>query len=253
MGDIKATNTLGLLDKVFGAQHDLRKELLAQSRLITVRKDDYLWQTGASANHVWLQVSGFCQISQVLLDGRLASIGIGTPGDILGEAEVLAGTVRANEVMIRESASFLQIEAIKFQKLLDQWPSLSSAMLATSNAKFLGMIDFCAVMQSADVATRCAYLFVFLGDLCGQPDGAHTRIPYQISQDALASLAGTSRQTLNGALNRLRDAGIIFYEKGRLSIMDQHRLEALAGCRPVKQRITKEKMMAMLEERLAVT
>lgn len=251
MTDTKDNNILAMLHNLFAEHHDLRAQLLNRRQLVTLNKNEYLWRIGESASSVWLQLSGFCQISQVLRDGRLASIGIGAPGDILGEAEVILRTARANEVVIRESASFLQIDARSFGKSLQQWPALAGAMLAISNAKFLGMIDFCAVMQTEDVPTRCAYLIVFLGDLCGESTGPNTRIPYRISQDALASLAGTSRQTLNVAINHLRQEGIIRYEQGQLTITNQHKLEMQAGCRAADQRLTKSKMMALLKDRLA--
>ena len=51
----------------------------------------------------------------------------------------------------------------------------------------------------------------------------------RLTQDDLASMAGTTRATANGVLRTLEDRGLLALRRGRISVLDPAAL-ARAGC-----------------------
>jgi CRP/FNR family transcriptional regulator len=59
----------------------------------------------------------------------------------------------------------------------------------------------------------------------GIPDGSVTHIGLHLTQDDLASLSGTTRETVNRVLSNLRDQGLIRVERARVSVLKMQQLE----------------------------
>ena len=70
------------------------------------------------------------------------------------------------------------------------------------------------VRQLLDLATRY-----------GVADGAAIRIDLHLTQDDLASLSGTTRETVNRVLANLRDQGLIRVERAQVSVLNLPQLE----------------------------
>jgi len=61
--------------------------------------------------------------------------------------------------------------------------------------------------------------------LSGLADGGAVRIDLHLTQDDLASLSGTTRETVNRVLSSLRDQGLIRVERARVSVLKMQQLE----------------------------
>ena len=64
----------------------------------------------------------------------------------------------------------------------------------------------------------------------GIADGGAIRIDLHLTQDDLASLSGTTRETVNRVLSNLRDQGLIRVERARVSVLKIQQLERHARC-----------------------
>jgi len=76
-----------------------------------------------------------------------------------------------------------------------------------------------------------------LADLAAMTPQASAPLTIVLTQDDLASMAGTSRPTTNRALKVLADDGLITVTRGKIVILDPERLATLAygrGWRPAR-------------------
>ena len=80
-----------------------------------------------------------------------------------------------------------------------------------------------------DASTRLARILRELADRYGERTGDKVVISWPLTQAELASLAGTSAPTTHKALRRLRDLGIIATGYRSLTVLDQERLDLIAG------------------------
>ena len=108
------------------------------------------------------------------------------------------------------------------------------------DAAAMAMVVLKLGAQQADLLTRLAtvsernavprvseavrYLQKKLGQACPFAPGAYI----DVSQSEIARMAGQTRQTINGVLQRLRAAGILHLERGRICVRDVAGLDAAA-------------------------
>ena len=75
------------------------------------------------------------------------------------------------------------------------------------------------------VETRLIRRLIEIDSQYGEPGGS----PIPLTQDDLASLAGTTRETANRVLRRLSDSGAISLSKGSFQVLNHDTLQRKAG------------------------
>ena len=169
-------------------------ERLARSReplpLVPLRVGQAPVRQGEPCVAVWRVGSGMLTASAVGDDGRELTLDVLGPGDAVGEP---CGAV-----------SLITVRAMRPSRLVTA-SGLDVAGLLAHRARRRELLAFDLAWLGVDerVARR-------LDDLAGRfghtvPGGVS--IPFRLTQDALASLAGTSRESANRALRRLARSG----------------------------------------------
>ena len=80
------------------------------------------------------------------------------------------------------------------------------------------MMQSAACLALHSVETRCCRWLLMAHDRAG-------RKAFQLSQEFLAMMLGSSRQTVNVVASGLQKEGIISYAYGRVNVLDRVRLE----------------------------
>jgi CRP/FNR family cyclic AMP-dependent transcriptional regulator len=150
------------------------------------------------------------------------------PGDHFGELALLGDDhLRTATVVALEAAETLSVHRMDFERVLREHP-LASMVLITAlrgNVERLSARLVEALYVGAD--TRVRRRLVELGHQYAQDGSATTTIP--LTQEDLASLAGTSRATVNRVLGEERDAGTVQLRRGKVVVADAQTLAARAA------------------------
>lgn len=190
---------------------------------------------GDPATHVFILLDGWVKVVSVSADGHQSILALRGAGDIVGEtAGETSGrrnatlqamvTVRALIVGHDRFSSFLDTHrggSHAYRRVIAHRWSESDALLrrraVTSGAQRLaGLL--------VDLAGRLGGL----GGLGGQTEGI-VEIALPLSQEELASLAGTSRATVARALSDWRKRGLIQTGQRRMTLTDVAGLRRVAG------------------------
>jgi CRP-like cAMP-binding protein len=158
------------------------------------------------------------------------TIAILGPGDQFGELALLSpDSIRSATVVALEPAETLSVHRMDFEKVLREYPRASGVLLNAlrEQVERLSARLVEALYVSAD--TRVRHRLVELAALydAGAEDGGPVTIP--LTQEDLASLAGTSRGTVNRVLGEDKDGGTVDVRRGRVAIVDQGSLAARAA------------------------
>jgi CRP-like cAMP-binding protein len=78
------------------------------------------------------------------------------------------------------------------------------------------------------VSARVAVLLLELANDFGERDGEAWRLGLRLSQSELATLVGTSRQSINLALGRFRERGLVVLDDGILCLLQPEALRRIA-------------------------
>ena len=164
---------------------------------------------GDPATHVFVLVEGWVKILSVSEDGHEIVLALRGDGDVVGEAAGETTGRRNATIKAISSVHALLVTYDAFSGYLDTQARAARAfrrMMARRMADTDMMLRLRAVTVGAQ---RLAWLLVELAGRYGIVADGAVEIALPLSQEELASLAGTSRATVTRALSLWRKRGLI--------------------------------------------
>jgi len=166
---------------------------------------------------------GVASMTTLMQDGTMVEIAtIGDEG-LVGMEVVFGGEIATGEAMLQVpdgQAWFMAVPAFKAE--LDRRGALYSAVQRYSQAVMTLMMQSTACMALHEVQERCCRWLLMTHDRVRRDD-------FQLSQEFLAVMLGSTRPTVNVVASTLQKAGLITYKHGHITITDREGLEA-ASC-----------------------
>ena len=186
---------------------------------------------GEPATHVFILLAGWVKVLSVTIQGQELVLALRGPGDIVGEVAGEATGYRTATVQATGTVRTLIVGHDKFSSFLDSYLGASHAFRRVAMQRWS---ETAAMLRRRSVASGAQRLAFLLLDLAGQhgsgtAGGIYVAMP--LSQEELASLAGTSRATVTRALGNWRQRGFIRTGQRRITIMDLAALRRIAGDR----------------------
>lgn len=203
-----------------GALSDL--EAFAQTRAL--EKGQAVFFPEDPAGGVYFLASGRVKVSRLSDEGKEFILEFVEPGQSFGEDGIFDGGRREASAETMERSTLVFVPSDRLRSFLAQNPAVLM--------KFMGMLGSRQRMlekRLVDVAhknapRRLAELFVELSRSYGVRDARGTLLRIKLSQSALGSLLGVSREIVNHAVSDLRKRGVIDVSDGRLIIRDAEAL-----------------------------
>jgi CRP/FNR family transcriptional regulator, cyclic AMP receptor protein len=202
-----------------------REALSAVGQLRVFQAGATMCSEGEPTTHVFILVTGWVKVLAVTSDGRELMLALRGQGDIVGEIAGATTGHRNATVKAVDAVRALIVRYDRFGSFLD---SHSGADRAYRQVVTLRWNDAATTLRSRALTTggqRVALLLLELADRYGSV--ANGAIP--LSQEELASLAGTSRATVTRAFGNWRRRGLVRTGQRRITILDQAGLRKIAG------------------------
>jgi len=188
-----------------------------------------LFTEGDAARNVFVLCFGQVKISSTSRDGKTMILKIAGPGDVMGLSAVLANV--AHEVTA-EAIEPCQVKVVRKQEFLD---FLGRHGIASMNAAQSLSAEYLTVFHDAQrlalsnsAEGRLARLLLDWGRsaACGK---AEIRFTMALTHEEIASMAGTSRETVTRLLNQFRRNQWITIRGSSLTITQPDQLERLTA------------------------
>jgi CRP/FNR family transcriptional regulator, cyclic AMP receptor protein len=212
---LSAQHQRALLDA--GRRMVLREGQLfsAQGQMVRKRRDGFA-----------VLVEGLLKVSSTSPDGREAILSFVRPGQWFGELAVIDGAGRERDFFSVGASEILVVEPEALQ-LLMQDAALAchiTRLLAARTRNLLSLVeDFTLRTSLARTARRLVMLAYD-----DEPQNGQHRSYLDVSQDALASMLGMTRQSVASQLRQLSARGAIEQAYGRVNISSMVALMAEA-------------------------
>jgi CRP-like cAMP-binding protein len=204
---------------------DFADQLLAQGRLRLYAARDLLHREGDPPGGIYAVVSGGVGLTAVRPDGVPVLAHILRPGAWMGQRPLLAGEQRSQTLRASEDSHILVVPLAALKEL-----QASSAQAATC----LGRLAEVASNNANSVVLElllpradqriAAILLRTTGVLDGDP--ADLPDSFVMTQSDIGEMANASRNHVNRALKRFRDAGWVTVRYNRIGITDLPALQA---------------------------
>jgi CRP/FNR family cyclic AMP-dependent transcriptional regulator len=209
----------------------------AERVLATARRRRYgrgvvICHEGDPADTLHLVVSGRLAVRVTTPDGDNATLNILGRGDYFGELALVrtGATRRTATVLALEPAETLVLPASAFRDLCARDPRVEHVLVTALAARVEQLSTRLLETLYLGVDRRLYLRLLELASLYAA-DTADTAEPTAIplTQDHLADLVGGTRPTVNQALQRLAEQGIVQLARGRITVVDQAALSRKAG------------------------
>ncbi len=190
---------------------DLRREC-PTARIVAIRHRGTIYRQGEPGRTVFCVLDGQVTIARVTCDGATLTTAALGAGDFFGPA--LSGATAADDTATAKGAASLWRAPIdEFRRLLLHYPALAwdfVSLLALRQRQMERRLESFAFKRTeARPAATFRELSGGFATRCDHGFGQHLRL----TQQELADLAGASRPVVSTILNKLRDQGVLGYNR----------------------------------------
>lgn len=209
-----------------GVPDEDRRRLLAATRRRRFARREVLFHEGDLADTVHLLDRGRVAVRITTPLGEVATLRIRGPGEVIGEVALLHESSRRTATVVAlERTETLMLHRDAFAELRQNQPSVDEFLLALLADEVRRLSNLLVEALYVPAETRVLRRLFALTELYGDGDGP-PEIP--LTQEDLASLAGTSRSTVNRVLGGIEKDEIVVVRRGRIIVTDARALERRA-------------------------
>jgi len=204
---------------------DERSELNARLRRRRYRKGEMIFLRGDLGRDLFLIESGSVKICLTTEDGKEMTLALLGRGEFFGELALLDGDPRSSDAVSMETSTFLLLERSDFLQFVDEHPRLAHRVMEVLSRR---LRDNNQLVQDAaffDIAARLARVILRLADSVGQPDGDGVTINRRLTQNELAGMVGTTRESVNKWLGEYERQGLIDRRNGLIRVLRRDALQ----------------------------
>jgi CRP-like cAMP-binding protein len=210
-----------------GLSENELKALADAGRVGLAPAGTHLYEQGDPASLLFLVTQGKVIFYRVTPGGRRSQLDAVGPGGIVGSyslaSDIYFFTARALEqttTVIWDSRTAVQ--------LLEAHPKLATNSLRLAVGRIFELTQICSELVTDPVERRLASALLRLGEKLGERWCLSIRI-VGLSEEEIASLAGTTLSTANRVLRKWERQGVVRTGRRRIVIHDPARLAQVAG------------------------
>lgn len=204
------------------SQNDL--EILARElRPRTYQAGALLFRQGDLGSTCHIITHGRVRVYVIAEDGQELSIGIFGPGELIGEMAVYDDLPRSASVQAVEETRTLELDQDALMRCLRRSHNLALGLLRAMSNRLRTTTQDAEFLATMPVAERLLRRLERLAQWSGERTTDGVRIKPAMTQQELATLVGTTRESINRALVRLRDEGLVRLDGGWIVLLDSDR------------------------------
>lgn len=192
-----------------------------------VGRHQFVVREGDPGETFYIIVEGSVAVCRIASDGRETILSILKEGDFFGEMSILDSSLRSASIKTLTECQFAMIKRDDFLELLDNNPKIGKLLVIELSERLRAANQLIAATTSQDIRSRLASLLLNLGENFGEPAENGVRISLRLTNQEMANMIGTTRETVNRTLNRFWDDRLIDMRTSHVVIVDQGRLKAL--------------------------
>ncbi len=185
----------------------------------------FIYMADEKADQIYFLIKGKIKMGTFSSDGREVIREILQPEQLFGELAFSSNASRVDFAQVmQEEVELLVIHMTDFRKLMAEIPSLTFACIQHLNIRLSRAEERLSSLVLKDARERIIDFLVETAGREGRKVGYETLVKHQLTQQEIANLTGTSRQTVTSVLNDLRKANLIYFNRNSILIRDLQKL-----------------------------
>jgi CRP/FNR family transcriptional regulator len=223
--------TAGLIDylskaAIFaGLDHKELQSIAHIAILRPYKKGMIIFVEGEPGDGLYLVKSGVVKIIKTLIDGREKTLHYLREGDIFAEVLLFDGGSFPATAEALEDAEIAILQRARIEALLLEKSNITLKILKVMSRRLRQAQAQVRDLAYADVYARTAFNLLQLAKEHGVQGDEGLTIDLALSQQELANLVGTSRETIARIIGEWKRKGIVAVNQQRITILKQDRLQ----------------------------
>lgn len=191
------------------------------------RQGETIFQQGDAGQALYLIESGQVRIYVQSEEGQETSVIVYGPGDLFGELAVIDEGPRSASAIAMEDTVVHLLSRDRLREHMRRSPQLALDFLTALSVRVRYSTQQVGNLTLLAISGRLARKLLELAQLHGEVEPDGVRIDLALTQSDLASLVGTTRESVNKALGTFRRQGLVRMQRGHIVIVDADALRAL--------------------------
>jgi len=196
------------------------KAMAANHSFDHYKRDQFIYFPDEQSTHIYMIVNGRVRLGHYQDDGKEVISAILTTGEIFGELALAGEEKRRDFAQAMDDCTICPLSIEELKALMRDNHELSFKMLKLVGLRLMKLERKLELLVFKDARTR---IIEFLKDTAawkGKKVGFETMIPTRLTHKDIASLTGTSRQTVTTILNELKEQNLINFDRKKILIRD---------------------------------
>jgi CRP-like cAMP-binding protein len=209
-----------------GTSPATQQAMLDAGSIHRVGKGRTLFPQGEAATTVALVGLGRLRLVRSSSDGRTLLLGYRGAGDILGEDAITGVTTHRESAIVMEDVDALVVPIETMKELFARDAGMATTLLSSLLERQTDTEERLASVLFRNVEARLAEFLVKASIRWGIPDPRGTLISAPFTHQEMASMIGSTRETVTLTLGDLRRKNVIEIDRRRVVVLDRDALRS---------------------------
>ena len=195
------------------------ERLASHLKLVPMRLGEVLYESGVQLGHVYFPTTSILSLLYVMQDGASAEIAIVGNEGILGVSLFMGGETTPSRAVVQSAGHAFRLKAELLKNEFGRFGPTMHLLLRYTQALITQMAQTAVCNRHHSVDQQlCRWLLLSL-------DRLQTN-ELSMTQELIANMLGVRREGVTEAAGKLQNAGLISYQRGRITVLDRPGLEA---------------------------
>jgi CRP-like cAMP-binding protein len=187
--------------------------------LIPMKLGDVLYESGATLRHVYFPTTCIVSLLYVMEDGASAEIAIVGNEGVLGISLFMGGDTTPSRAVVQSAGLAFRLKAQLLKEEFKRFGPTMQLLLRYTQALITQMAQTAVCNRHHSVDQQlCRWLLLSLDRLQSNE--------LAMTQELIANMLGVRREGVTEAAGKLQKAGLIHYQRGRITVLDRPAVEA---------------------------
>jgi CRP-like cAMP-binding protein len=177
-----------------------------------------VYESGDRMSHVFFPTEGIVSLLYVLHDGASAEIALTGNEGLVGISMFMGGDGTPSRAVVQSAGHAYRLRTRVLKHEFERGGNLQHLLLRYTQALLTQMAQTAVCNRHHLVEQQlCRWLLLSLDRLASDE--------LQMTQELIANMLGVRREGVTEAAGTLKDAGLIDYQRGRITVLDRPGLE----------------------------
>ena len=207
-----------------GLKEEELEAIASETVTRSISKDQVIILAEEEGDALFIIADGQVKVSIVSEDGREVILSLLGEGAVFGDLSLLDGKPRSANVVATQDTELYMVRRADFLQLIYKVPQIAVGLLAELVARLRKTDRKIEGLALLDVTSRISETLLQLADEQGSETKFGVSLEERPTHQQLASMSGTTRETVSRVLKRLEGQGYISSEGRSITILrEEHR------------------------------